>query len=980
MKKQGKLLIIGFGPGALEHITGRALSALEESEAVIGYNTYVDLIKPLLRHQEIVGTGMTEEVSRAQEAVRRAEDGQTIAVISSGDAGVYGMAGLVYEVLIERGWNRADGVEVEVIPGISAIQSCSSLLGAPIMHDSCTISLSDHLTPWESIAARVEAAGAADFVIAFYNPRSGKRTRQIEEARNILLRYRDPSTPVGIVKSAYRDRQQTIVTTLQEMLEHEIGMLSTVVVGNSATVVYEGLMVTPRGYERKYNLGAQTQALKPHERLRTAAEPWSLAAAEAESVAAETGRSEGAAVESVAAEAGRIDGAVAPGAAAGETGRVERLVSERMAPTDGGRTEEAAALSLAASVRVKRPRIPAVQLAEHADETFELEVSPVIGSRRFSGIQMKLLAELAGDEGQLIYTKDGHFLLRSHPGDRAEVAAKLTEAGLSVSIPGDYVKVKTCGFCELRRSGALSAAVRLHTLLHGLAVPKELHISVAGCGMACSSAVLDDIGLVLSRGSYELYLGGKKSGRGAHAGTLVREGMDEDEAVAAVAAAVEHYTAQGREKERFHAFYERMGSIEEQVNSTAGSIDNNDSIEGVRMMRTVLLVGHGSRIQAGNDELLQFTSQLAARKPELKFETCFIELASPSIAGGIAKCVEDGATQIYIVPIILFAAGHSKLDIPMAIDEAKLKYPGVEFVYGRPLGVQERAVDIVLDRIREAEPLSASVKDSNEAGAADLSLQEAQACTTSAAEDKDTIVLLMGRGGSDPDANSDFYKLGRLLWERTSYQSVESCFIAITKPSLPDGLERCLALGARKIIVVPYLLFTGVLMKQFAEMVSHFAAEHPEIEVQLGRQLGTHLLLVDMLTERIEETMEGQSFSNCDNCKYRDEAALHHHHHHHHGEEGHGHGDHGHGHHGHEHHGHEHGEHDHGHHDHQEHDHGDHAHGGHGHEHHGHGHHGHGHHRHGHNGRADHDHGHQDRHDVTGTAAPADNRDLRQPR
>ncbi|WP_342423752.1 precorrin-3B C(17)-methyltransferase [Paenibacillus sp. FSL E2-0178] len=992
MKKQGKLLIIGFGPGALEHITGRALAALEESDAVIGYNTYVELIQPLLRHQEIVGTGMTEEVSRAQEAVRRAEDGQTIAVISSGDAGVYGMAGLVYEVLIERGWNRADGVEVEVIPGISAIQSCSSLLGAPIMHDSCTISLSDHLTPWESIAARVEAAGAADFVIAFYNPRSGKRTRQIEEARNILLRYRDPSTPVGIVKSAYRDRQQTIVTTLQEMLEHEIGMLSTVVVGNSATVVYEGLMVTPRGYERKYNLGAQTQALKPHERLRTAAEPWSLAAVESvaaeaglsegaamESVAAEAERTEEIAVESVAAEAGRIDEAVTPGAAAGETGQVERLGSESMAPTDGGRKEEAAALSLAATARVEQLRRPAVQLAEHADETFELEVSPVIGSRRFSGIQMKLLAELAGDEGQLIYTKDGHFLLRSHPGDRAEVAAKLTEAGLSVSIPGDYVKVKTCGFCELRRSGALSAAVRLHTLLHGLAVPKELHISVAGCGMACSSAVLDDIGLVLSRGSYELYLGGKKSGRGAHAGTLVREGMDEDEAVAAVAAAVEHYTAQGREKERFHAFYERMGSIEEQVNSTAGSIDNNDSIEGARMMRTVLLVGHGSRIQAGNDELLQFTSQLAARKPELKFETCFIELASPSIAGGIAKCVEDGATQIYIVPIILFAAGHSKLDIPLAIDEAKLKYPGVEFVYGRPLGVQERAVDIVLDRIREAESLSASVKHineadslavsvdhSNEAGAADLSLQEAQARTTSAAEDKDTIVLLMGRGGSDPDANSDFYKLGRLLWERTSYQSVESCFIAITKPSLPDGLERCLALGARKILVVPYLLFTGVLMKQFAEMVSHFAAEHPEIEVQLGRQLGTHPLLVDMLTERIEETMEGQSFSNCDNCKYRDEAALHHHHHH--GEEGHGHE-----HHGHEEH--EHGKHEHGHDDHQEHGHGEHAHEGHGHEHHRHGHHGHGHH-----GRADHEHGHQERHDVTGTAAPADNRDLRQPR
>lgn len=201
MGKQGELLIIGFGPGALEHITGRALAALKESEAVIGYTTYVDLIRPLLKHQEIVGTGMTEEVSRAQEAVRRAEAGQKIAVISSGDAGVYGMAGLVYEVLIEHGWSPSSGVEVEVIPGISAIQSCSSLLGAPIMHDACTISLSDHLTPWESIAARVEAAGAADFVVAFYNPRSGRRTRQIEEARRILLRYRDPSTPSALSKA-----------------------------------------------------------------------------------------------------------------------------------------------------------------------------------------------------------------------------------------------------------------------------------------------------------------------------------------------------------------------------------------------------------------------------------------------------------------------------------------------------------------------------------------------------------------------------------------------------------------------------------------------------------------------------------------------------------------------------------------------------------------------------------------------------------
>ncbi|OMF92129.1 precorrin-3B C(17)-methyltransferase [Paenibacillus sp. FSL R7-0337] len=965
MNKQGKLLIIGFGPGALEHITGRALAALDESEAVIGYTTYVDLIRPLLRHQEIVGTGMTEEVSRAQEAVRRAEAGQTIAVISSGDAGVYGMAGLVYEVLIERGWSRSEGVQVEVIPGISAIQSCSSLLGAPIMHDSCTISLSDHLTPWESIAARVEAAGAADFVIAFYNPRSGRRTRQIEEARNILLRYRDPATPVGIVKSAYRDRQQTVVTTLQDMLEHEIGMLSTVVVGNSATVVYEDLMITPRGYERKYSLGAQTQTLKPHERLRTAAEPWSLAAAE-------SGQAEGmaGAVVNKGAAAGteagplRLEGAVADPAAG--TVRIERAAA--CGEAGSGLAEEAAAQSLAAAPQVERLRSLTDRLKASADSSFELEIAPAAGSRSFSGDQMKLLAELAGSDGQLVYTKDGYFLLRGSRSEETEAGARLLEAGLNVSTPGDYVKVKTCGFCELRRSGALSAAVRLHALLHGMAVPRELHISVAGCGMACSSAVLDDIGLVMSRGSYELYLGGKKSGRGAHAGILVREGMDEEEAVAAVAAAVEEYRTHGREQERYHAFRERMDSI---TGSAATTSDNNN-IEGVQTMRTVLLVGHGSRVQAGNEELLEFTRLLAARKPELKVETCFIELASPSIAGGIARCIEGGAAEIYVVPIILFAAGHSKLDIPMAIDEAKQRYPGVKFIYGRPLGVQDRAVDILLERIQEAERLPLSQEKA--AGGMDLELRENG---VSKIEDKDTIVLLMGRGGSDPDANSDLYKISRLLWEKTGYRSVESCFIAIAKPSLQDGLERCLALGARKIIVLPYLLFTGVLMQQFAERVAQFAAGHPGLEVEIGGTLGAHPLLVDMLTERIGETLEGRAFSNCDNCKYRDAASLHHHHHHHHGEEGHG--EHGHVHHGHGHHSHE--GHGHGHHEHGDEEHGHHCHGKHGHC--GHGDHGHTHHAHGHRCHGqdgNHEHGQHGRHDVTEAAAPADDLALRQPR
>lgn len=156
--------------------------------------------------------------------------------------------------------------------------------------------------------------------------------------------------------------------------------------------------------------------------------------------------------------------------------------------------------------------------------------------------------------------------------------------------------------------------------------------------------------------------------------------MNEDELIAAVTAIALRYGSQGKINERFYTFFQ----------------------QGAQRMKTVLLVGHGSRVTEGNDELRKFTSELAARKPELTFVTCFIELASPSIAEGIALCVKGGASTVYVVPIILFAAGHSKLDIPLAMDQAKLKYPGVEFVYGRPVGVQERAVDILLDRIAEA--------------------------------------------------------------------------------------------------------------------------------------------------------------------------------------------------------------------------------------------------------------------------------------
>jgi precorrin-3B C17-methyltransferase len=269
----GSIFIVGLGPGHEKHITERAKEAIFESDIIVGFKTYVDLISELVIDKEVISSSMSEEVTRAQEAIELARGGKKVTVISSGDAGVYGMAGLVYEVLAEK---DCKDVQVEIIPGISAIHSCASLLGAPVMHDACTISLSDHLTPWETIAKRLHAAGDADFIIALYNPKSTKRTAQIEEAQQILLQYRSQQTPVGLVKGAYRDNQKMEITTLANMLNYEIGMLSTVIIGNSTTFVWDGKMVTPRGYQRKYDLDSTLQPLKPHERLKKEHEPWAL--------------------------------------------------------------------------------------------------------------------------------------------------------------------------------------------------------------------------------------------------------------------------------------------------------------------------------------------------------------------------------------------------------------------------------------------------------------------------------------------------------------------------------------------------------------------------------------------------------------------------------------------------------------------------------------------------------------------------------
>jgi precorrin-3B C17-methyltransferase len=250
---KGVLSIVGIGPGAAQHTSPAALEAISSSDLIVGYTTYIKIVKPLIEGKEVVRTGMTEEIGRARAAVERARDGGKVAIISSGDAGVYGMAALVFQVLAEIGWKRGESPELRIVPGMTALNSCGSLVGAPFGHDFCAISLSDLLTPWPAIARRIEAAASADFVIALYNPASGRRTRQIVEAHDIILRHRAGSTPVALVKSAYRKLQQKILTDLDHFLEYEIGMLTTVLVGSSQTFVYEGYMVTPRGYTNKYN-------------------------------------------------------------------------------------------------------------------------------------------------------------------------------------------------------------------------------------------------------------------------------------------------------------------------------------------------------------------------------------------------------------------------------------------------------------------------------------------------------------------------------------------------------------------------------------------------------------------------------------------------------------------------------------------------------------------------------------------------------
>ena len=248
----GKLYLVGLGPGDPGHLTPAALEAIADSDELVGYRFYIDQVAGSVTDKVLHSMELGQELERASLAVDIAYSGRTVAVVSSGDAGIYGMAGPVYRVLTDRGWNGNEPA-VETVPGVSALQSAAALLGSPLMQDFCAISLSDLLTPWEQIVRRLEAAAAGDFVAVLYNPRSRRRTHQLDDARKIFLNHRPASTPVGIVRHAYRPEQAVSLADLGGLDGANLGvdMFTTVVIGNSNTYVHEGRMVTPRGYEVK---------------------------------------------------------------------------------------------------------------------------------------------------------------------------------------------------------------------------------------------------------------------------------------------------------------------------------------------------------------------------------------------------------------------------------------------------------------------------------------------------------------------------------------------------------------------------------------------------------------------------------------------------------------------------------------------------------------------------------------------------------
>ena len=282
--------------------------------------------------------------------------------------------------------------------------------------------------------------------------------------------------------------------------------------------------------------------------------------------------------------------------------------------------------------------------------------------------------------------------------------------------------------------------------------------------------------------------------------------------------------------------------------------------EGEPMKKAILFVGHGSKLQAGNNEVREFVERTSYLiDPAILVETCFLEFASPNIEEGIQLCVEKGVDEIHVVPIILLHAGHSKLHIPAEIEHAREHFPDITFTYGQTIGIHEEIFEILKKRLEEIG------FDTN-------------------AKHEDTAILLIARGGSDPYANGEFYKITRLLYEKLDVPWVESAFMGVTTPLVEEGIDRCIKLGAKKIIMLPYFLFTGILMERMHKMRNKFIDDNPHVTIEIANYFGYHPKLQHVLLERAEQAMNGTSTGMQDLENYREYAKIHgpaHHHHHH---------------------------------------------------------------------------------------------------
>ena len=236
------IYVIGIGPGSKEMMTIEAIEAIKNSDVIVGYKTYINLITEFIKDKEVLQNGMRQEIDRCKQAVEIAKQGKNVAVVSSGDSGIYGMAGLILELTTQ------EDIKVKVIPGVTASIGAASILGAPIMHDFCHISLSDLLTPWEVIEKRLRLAAEADFVICLYNPRSKGRSEHLSRAFKIMSEFKDEKTPVGIVKDVGREKEEKFICTFETMDFERVDMTTMVIIGNKSTFINKDLMITPRGY------------------------------------------------------------------------------------------------------------------------------------------------------------------------------------------------------------------------------------------------------------------------------------------------------------------------------------------------------------------------------------------------------------------------------------------------------------------------------------------------------------------------------------------------------------------------------------------------------------------------------------------------------------------------------------------------------------------------------------------------------------